>query len=704
MMPKHTSLPCNSKMLHLGCLPRHSSEKSIPKRRLISPNHKSTFLTNFSIIETMTTVENRLNNPVPTRAADAAAVADVDVNVKIEVNVSNAKKVKRERDDDDDDVVVDEHHDIEIPPEADEEIDSEVEGADYEDKMLQAALANSVADHQKIQANKIKQEENSATKASPSSSIVSPPTRAASLRVTAPESGPSASDASDPNESTRYGLRKRRRQKHKDDSDDDQCSDGALTPRAGVGTKKRATGEESPSSRRGGGRLRQTGDEGTKIQQEPPNQKSKSASKQGTAPSSTKSKKRAPKTVTPAGTTPGNETRKTGKRTSHVPNPLLSSSAISGHNNSASSKGTSRPLPGSLSVPCPLPAVEPVTSSQAHESMPAPAPVAMDSGLLHQRPRVFSVDLDPSTFDFSDLGSELRVKNEVDTNALPPQPADDLQLFPGRDRAFSFEVFNFSGDDDLLHSTGHSVEGSHLTSIDEGVHSTRPRGDSIIFDPCSFQDGGIHEQNALDYGRVDELQHMAPLKDSSMHPHRQHPTPCLLDLGSRPPSSSGGRGRGGSRPSSRPVGRPKSRGSHSNQGPPPGISAATAAAASSGEMVTLPSILSMAGTDGGAGSDPSNPPSFQMDLLNKDGRVGIYLPEARKARIARFHAKRKMRIWRKRIKYDCRKKLADSRPRIKGRFVKRSDVDDNPAPSGGPPPQEQVQAPPQVDVVTAAEF
>ena len=38
--------------------------------------------------------------------------------------------------------------------------------------------------------------------------------------------------------------------------------------------------------------------------------------------------------------------------------------------------------------------------------------------------------------------------------------------------------------------------------------------------------------------------------------------------------------------------------------PPPGISAATAAAASSGEMVTLPSILSMAGTDGGAGSDP----------------------------------------------------------------------------------------------------
>ena len=62
-----------------------------------------------------------------------------------------------------------------------------------------------------------------------------------------------------------------------------------------------------------------------------------------------------------------------------------------------------------------------------------------------------------------------------------------------------------------------------------------------------------------------------------------------------------------------------------------------------------------------------------LELLNKGGRIGIYLPEARKARIERFHAKRSRRVWRKRIKYDCRKKLADSRPRVKGRFVKRLD-------------------------------
>jgi hypothetical protein len=35
---------------------------------------------------------------------------------------------------------------------------------------------------------------------------------------------------------------------------------------------------------------------------------------------------------------------------------------------------------------------------------------------------------------------------------------------------------------------------------------------------------------------------------------------------------------------------------------------------------------------------------FSMNLINTDGRIGIYLPEARKVRIAQIHAKRKMRL------------------------------------------------------------
>ncbi|KDO34367.1 hypothetical protein SPRG_01503 [Saprolegnia parasitica CBS 223.65] len=50
--------------------------------------------------------------------------------------------------------------------------------------------------------------------------------------------------------------------------------------------------------------------------------------------------------------------------------------------------------------------------------------------------------------------------------------------------------------------------------------------------------------------------------------------------------------------------------------------------------------------------------------------IGAYTPAARKLRLEKFHEKRKKRIWKKSIKYDCRKKLADDRPRIKGRFVR----------------------------------
>lgn len=105
--------------------------------------------------------------------------------------------------------------------------------------------------------------------------------------------------------------------------------------------------------------------------------------------------------------------------------------------------------------------------------------------------------------------------------------------------------------------------------------------------------------------------------------------------------------------------------------PSSAAAASTNGTTGSGELATLPSALSNNSANG------TSPATFQMELLNKDGRIGIYLPEARRARIARFHAKRKMRIWRKRIKYDCRKKLADSRPRIKGRFVKRSDMEED---------------------------
>lgn len=64
---------------------------------------------------------------------------------------------------------------------------------------------------------------------------------------------------------------------------------------------------------------------------------------------------------------------------------------------------------------------------------------------------------------------------------------------------------------------------------------------------------------------------------------------------------------------------------------------------------------------------------FLSQIYNMNGRVGIYTPLERAAIVARFHEKRAHRNWNKKIRYNCRKSLADRRLRVKGRFVKRSE-------------------------------
>ena len=231
-------------------------------------------------------------------------------------------------------------------------------------------------------------------------------------------------------------------------------------------------------------------------------------------------------------------------------------------------------------------------------------------------------------------------------------------------------------------SSSSMLQAPSLAPVSVEAPTSRPRGDSIIFDPASFQDGGIHEKNALEKARLKELLQIAPPQQSLPHPVTQrggitgtfstsqsnNPLPLLLPPGPSLHSHTTPIVAGQNRVSHPVLSKTttarttKSRPVHS------GSRISSSNKSHSVHIATLPSSLSS------GASNAQSPPTFQMELLNKDGRIGIYLPEARRLRIARFHAKRKMRIWRKRIKYDCRKKLADSRPRIKGRFVKRSDV------------------------------
>ena len=53
--------------------------------------------------------------------------------------------------------------------------------------------------------------------------------------------------------------------------------------------------------------------------------------------------------------------------------------------------------------------------------------------------------------------------------------------------------------------------------------------------------------------------------------------------------------------------------------------------------------------------------------------VRRYTQDERKAKIAKYLEKRKRRVWRTKIEYDVRKDFANSRLRVRGRFVRKED-------------------------------
>lgn len=313
---------------------------------------------------------------------------------------------------------------------------------------------------------------------------------------------------------------------------------------------------------------------------------------------------------------------------------------------------------------------------------------------------------------------------------LPQQVPGSAKQPQQRDRGFSFEFLSF----DMNYLPDNVVSGGNLNATPSNQPNNnamlsigRERGDSIIFDPMSFTDGGIHEENALRFhngngngflnsnsrsrsgttGSVSEMIHhlLPPImripsppspsiisssniqNNSNVNNNAVIPSipkmPRKLDsstnnmnnIAHQQQQSLNHRRYGineniDSNSESITMPNPLVSLSHSE-----GISSASGASQMQGLRVTSSSQHS--------NSNASNRSSSQccfdlsqlnFELINKGGRIGIYLPDARRERIAKFHLKRQKRIWRKRIKYDCRKKLADSRPRIKGRFVKRSEM------------------------------
>ncbi|GMF26691.1 unnamed protein product [Phytophthora fragariaefolia] len=96
--------------------------------------------------------------------------------------------------------------------------------------------------------------------------------------------------------------------------------------------------------------------------------------------------------------------------------------------------------------------------------------------------------------------------------------------------------------------------------------------------------------------------------------------------------------------------------------------ASTAASLSTSRPIGIPGAAGASATRTFGGIDGAKGKDGQ-----KQNFVGAYSPDSRRKRIEKFLDKRQKRVWRKEVKYDVRKNFADSRLRVKGRFVKKED-------------------------------
>lgn len=74
----------------------------------------------------------------------------------------------------------------------------------------------------------------------------------------------------------------------------------------------------------------------------------------------------------------------------------------------------------------------------------------------------------------------------------------------------------------------------------------------------------------------------------------------------------------------------------------------------------------------------SSPLVNENSIIESMNRANPYSPEEKKERIERYRSKRNLRNFNKKIKYECRKTLADSRPRIRGRFARNDEMEKAP--------------------------
>ncbi|XP_074577839.1 uncharacterized protein LOC141834380 [Curcuma longa] len=107
--------------------------------------------------------------------------------------------------------------------------------------------------------------------------------------------------------------------------------------------------------------------------------------------------------------------------------------------------------------------------------------------------------------------------------------------------------------------------------------------------------------------------------------------------------------------------------------PPPPLPRSSCTLLQLGGLVYRGRIAGAVGDFVGPAMTEDHRKAVSQVTLSKD-KVGLRLsPEERREKIHRYMKKRDHRNFTKRIKYTCRKTLADNRPRVRGRFAKHDE-------------------------------
>ncbi|KAM0988903.1 hypothetical protein FF1_012901 [Malus domestica] len=105
----------------------------------------------------------------------------------------------------------------------------------------------------------------------------------------------------------------------------------------------------------------------------------------------------------------------------------------------------------------------------------------------------------------------------------------------------------------------------------------------------------------------------------------------------------------------------------------------------------------------GAGNSTSLPTEISI-AEDPNFKVGKLSVEERKEKIHRYMKKRNERNFTKKIKYACRKTLADSRPRVRGRFAKNDDFGETHRPVGSSHEDDEVVVKEEEDLVDSSDI